>query len=593
MLFASLLTGALAECASEDPQQDTEICPIGIEGCACTQGGTCDPGLVCLSMRCVIQPPETSTTDGDVCLPGMGGCTCAEGDACEAGYICEATTCVMLEPGCGDAIVNSSEECDEGAANGDNGACTSACKSAACGDGFVYIGVEDCDDGGESATCNADCTVSVCGDATLNEESGEQCDDGNKRSGDGCEADCELPFGAVVSLSTSGHYCVVSDTGLLRCWGEASSGQLGLGDEEIGVLGNDPGEMPPPNVDVGGAVIQADTGMSHTCALLRGGDVRCWGQYTRGRLGNMVYEDIGDDELPSAVDPVVLGGAAVHVAAGGSHTCALLEGGDVRCWGWSLDGRLGYADSEDIGDDEAPGDVGPVSLGGPVTQLVVGDVHNCALLDGGAVRCWGLGMDGRLGQGNSETIGDDELPVTLPPINLGEPAVQLAAGGRHNCALMQSGEVLCWGSGKFGELGYENTEAIGDEPGEMPPPAVVVGGTVLQLAAGGSQSCALLESGAVRCWGRGLFGGLGYGNSEDIGDQPGEMPPANIDLGGPVKRLALGTGCVLLEDGSVRCWGYKHGHGQLGMCPDGCSSHPVCCLGDEPGEMPPPPMPIE
>ena len=79
------------------------------------------------------------------------------------------------------------------------------------------------------------------------------------------------------------------------------------------------------------------------------------------------------------------------ITAGGAHTCAVLDTGHVLCWGFGEDGRLGYGDEATIGDDEAPGLLVPVDLGADrtATAISAGDAHTCALLDDGSVRCWG------------------------------------------------------------------------------------------------------------------------------------------------------------------------------------------------------------
>src|SRR3954471_23525983 len=80
---------------------------------------------------------------------------------------------------------------------------------------------------------------------------------------------------------------------------------------------------------------------------------------------------------------------------GGRHTCALLSNGAVRCWGYGLNGELGYGNSKDIGDNETPASAGDVNVGGPVQQLALGEFHTCALLTTGKVRCWGSNGTGQ------------------------------------------------------------------------------------------------------------------------------------------------------------------------------------------------------
>ena len=113
--------------------------------------------------------------------------------------------------------------------------------------------------------------------------------------------------------------------------------------------------------------------------------------------------------------------ASGFLDAGSFHACALLDNGQVRCWGLGTLGQLGYGNTDTIGDDEPPGSVGTVDLGGGRTAraIAAGNVHTCALLDNGRVRCWGGGASGRLGYGNTDTIGDDETPGGFGPVALG------------------------------------------------------------------------------------------------------------------------------------------------------------------------------
>jgi alpha-tubulin suppressor-like RCC1 family protein len=224
-----------------------------------------------------------------------------------------------------------------------------------------------------------------------------------------------------------------------------------------------------------------------------------------------------------------------------------------------------------------------LDLGGPVAQLGVGVAFSCVLMQTGAVRCWGANSYGQLGYGHTNPIGDG--PGEMPPANVdvGIGVVsQLVVGAAHACVVMESGEVRCWGEGTQGQLGSNWNTNIGDGPGEMPPPNVEVGGAISDLSANRT-TCALMDSGSVRCWGPGLYG-LGYGNVSNMGDQPGEMPTAALQLPvGDVGSFANGSNsyhqCVLYEDMGVTCWGYGE-YGQLGY---GNMNN----VGDGPNEMPP------
>jgi alpha-tubulin suppressor-like RCC1 family protein len=278
----------------------------------------------------------------------------------------------------------------------------------------------------------------------------------------------------------------------------------------------------------GGGVIELAVGNNHTCALLNNGNVRCWGFGGFGGLGYGDEINIGDDESPASAGDVNVGGAVIQLVAGNSHTCALLKAGNVRCWGAGNVGQHGYGNTNDVGDDETPASVGDVNVGGVVTQLVAGSVHTCALLTNGAVRCWGGANNGRLGYGNANNIGDDESPAQAGDVNVGGAVKQLAAGGAHTCALLEAGDARCWGNGSRGRLGYGNTDDIGDDESPAQAGDVSVGGVVKQLVAGRDHTCALLDTGSVRCWGFNFSGQLGYGDTNDIGDD--ETPASAGDL---------------------------------------------------------------
>jgi len=369
--------------------------------------------------------------------------------------------------------------------------------------------------------------------------------------------------GAKTVVTGAEHTCALFHTGAVRCWGNGAEGRLGYGDEEI--IGD--GETPASMTDLvlGGAAIDIAAGGSHTCAILEGGTVRCWGTGALGRLGYGNQDNIGDGETPDTVGPVDIGGTALQIAAGGEHTCVLLQGGSVRCWGSGANGRLGYNGTDDIGDGETPASVGPVDLGLGATQVVAGGEHTCAILVGGVVRCWGKGTYGRLGYADTADIGNDEVPSSVGPVAVGGTVAQLAAGGAHTCALLEGGTVRCWGYGGGGRLGYEGTDNIGD--GETPESAgdVTVGGTVTQISAGDAQTCAVLQGGAVRCWGYGLLGRLGYGDQDSIGDTETPASKGDVSVGGTVTDIAAGGEhtCVRLDQSGVRCWG-RSNFGQLG-----------------------------
>lgn len=364
------------------------------------------------------------------------------------------------------------------------------------------------------------------------------------------------------------HTCALLSNGAVRCWGGNSFGQLGYGHKNQ--IGDDEAPRAAGNVNVGGSVQQIAAGGFHTCALLTNGAVRCWGN-GGAHLGYGHGNAIGDDEAPATAGDVDVGGTVKQLALGMTHTCALLTNGTVRCWGSSPQGQLGYGNTAALGD---PSSAGEINLGGAVQQIAAGLEHTCAALTNGAVRCWGHNYRGVLGLGHTENVGDNEPPAA---VHIAE-VKQMAAGQSHTCALLTSGAVRCWGAGGGGVLGYGNIDNIGDN--EVPAANVNVGAAVQQIATGYLSTCALLASGNVRCWGQGSL--LGYGNSNSIGDNEAPARAGVVNVGGTVQQLAMGEThtCALLSRGAVRCWGGRY-HGYPGVITVGATEDPAF-FGDVP-----------
>jgi hypothetical protein len=219
----------------------------------------------------------------------------------------------------------------------------------------------------------------------------------------------EIGEPAVEVCAAAGWAAARTEAGEVYAWG------TGVWLADLWLYGGDaqtPAERGP--VDVGGVVTQLACGMTHICALLDSGAVRCWGE--KPASGHPEVDRLGDDEPPSAAGDVNVGDGFVVEIAGGSYwSCARFDDGRLRCWGWAGD-PLGYANLETIGDDEVPAAAGDLDLGGPATTISSGGYRRCATV-GLGVRCWGWG-DGPLGYGHDESIGDDETPAQAGDVPL-------------------------------------------------------------------------------------------------------------------------------------------------------------------------------
>lgn len=357
--------------------------------------------------------------------------------------------------------------------------------------------------------------------------------------------------------------CAIFEDGGLRCWGSNENGKLGY-PADVDRVGDDENPFEVGDVSTAGPVAQVALSELHSCILHRAGNVRCFGDNSEGLLGLGNTSPVG---LPAAAPDVPLGEPAKQIVAGLDHMCALLQSGAVRCWGRAFP-ALGLGDgTRPIGDDETPADLPAIEIGGAVASLADGGFHVCALLAGGdgRIRCWGGAAGGKLGYGNLEPIGDDEAPATAGDVPIGGPVVSIQAYRSATCAALVGGTARCWGYGGA-VLGYSDLQDFGDDEPASAAPALDIGGTPLELS--GGPFCARMSDRSVRCWGRNDVGQLGHGDTADIGGDGDIVSAGPVQLGGPVAAIARGAtdkhACALLDDGLVRCWGLND-RGQLGL----------------------------
>lgn len=390
--------------------------------------------------------------------------------------------------------------------------------------------------------------------------------------------------------SRGGRSCVLRADGTLKCWGKNSLGQLGLGDLQH--RGDKPGQMglslPALAFGTGARVRSFGLGLEHACAILDDGRVKCWGSNYAGQLG--VGDLLGRGPLPNQMGdalPAVnlgTGRTAKVVVAGTGHSCAILDNNTVKCWGQNAVGQLGLGDARDRGG--AAADLGDALLavdlgsGRTAKAIAAGEAHTCAILDDDSLKCWGLGNNGRLGRSDGDTAtrgdGAGEMGDALLAIDLGtgRHAVAVGAGKEHTCAVLDNGTLKCWGKGTSGQLGQGNGSEIGNQNNEMgdklPPVDLGAGRTVKRLATGWEHNCAILDDNLLRCFGDNGQGQLGPTTSSPWGNQANEMganlPVVMLGAGRTVMMVTAGEEhtCALLDDGRVKCWG-KNDLGQLGQ----------------------------
>lgn len=283
-----------------------------------------------------------------------------------------------------------------------------------------------------------------------------------------------------------GHSCAIVAGGGVRCWGDNLVGQHGTGSAGA------------PRAEPQMAMIQnargIDGGRQHTCVLTTDSEVFCWGANERAQTGATANQGIATPHEVSA------GGSLMRIATGNDHSCVSSGGGDVRCWGSNGNAQLGR-DTPNSSED-------PVTVQGlsNVASIALGEGYSCAVEMSGEVLCWGRNSNGVLGD-PSFSGGASPQRVDLPE----RPVAEVAAGSDFACARFSAGDIYCWGSNQWGALGRGV-----DSSRSVSTPGPVLGiDNASDISAGDNHVCAVTTDGRVRCWGRGQQGRLGNGDLED------------------------------------------------------------------------------
>lgn len=307
------------------------------------------------------------------------------------------------------------------------------------------------------------------------------------------------PFRSVTA--GNGYFCATSETDELWCW-DAS---------------------PPRRVAT--AVAEADCAAGGCCAAMLDGRLECW--RSEGGVADTFASET-DREVITLAD-------VVRVRVGGSHACALLESGEVACWGRNLSGQAGHGAMTAAAVEPA------VVPSVTATSIAVGLATSYAIRPDGTVAAWGNNISGELGRPRGDPT-ESLVPVTV--LGLPGTATQLdgsygsalTEGSSFACAVVADGTVTCWGSNYFGELG-------GGGESDTGPLRVGALSNVAQVRAAQRWAIARLQSGEVYQW------GTFEGETAD--------PPTRVDgIDGALDIAAGGgTACAVVGGGTVVCWG--------------------------------------
>lgn len=324
--------------------------------------------------------------------------------------------------------------------------------------------------------------------------------------------------------------CALRTGGKVSCWGNNQAGQV------TGVASSDPvlSATEVPTIAGAGAL---SVGGWFACVVDAAAAVRCWGENTRGQLGQ------GMRDTPP-FSPVVGIGPVSDLVTGWLFACVREVAGPVKCWGSNALGELGIGIS---GKTQTTA----TSVLTQANDIDAGRGHTCAL-ETGIVYCWGKNDRGQLGLGF--VGGDRSYPSPVVGVT---DALAVATGAEHSCAIRANGQVACWGSDAAGQMGKGFAGADSPAPSEIANVS-----NALSLSAGRDHACVVREDSTVMCWGSNTTYQTG---SAESGTQPAT---ASYVPGLQDAKLIAAAGdatcAVVGPDSKVYCWG-GNGHGELGQ----------------------------
>lgn len=321
-------------------------------------------------------------------------------------------------------------------------------------------------------------------------------------------------------------------------------------------------------VPISGPIVGLAAGTHHTCVALAAGSTECWGYNPYGQLGDgtVTMRDAPvDSSCGSAGDPVLL------IAAGRHHSCGYVTSGTLYCWGYNSMGQLGDGTT-----DQRNTPTATVALGGTVVLLEAGGLSTvrrplptrvlprslvlltlhcppllparsltpsvlfarsisiapsqCAYLSTGDLKCWGSNTYGQLGVGDTTSRSS---PTTVGGLPTDDPLSVMSMGEGHMCAATTGGQMFCWGKASYaGEMPNGISEINRHTPLQIYSsynPVTLVG-------AYAAHTCAVV-SGVLKCWGDNSAGHLGVGGETSVSDMTGAISgtavPTDVLLGAP------------------------------------------------------------
>ena len=345
----------------------------------------------------------------------------------------------------------------------------------------------------------------------------------------------------MVSVGGS-HTCGLKTNGNAYCWGDNSSGQLGIAKSDT-VCGMTKSQtactLTPAHVAPGVQFMAISAGARHSCGITTAREAFCWGANDKGQVSDAVLSGAGLIRVAGS-----LGWS--DISAGYSHTCAVRTDGALFCWGSNERGQLGN------GRTANSNAIVRVPLPEPAASVSAGQQRTCARSTSATVYCWGAVWTAE--QGGLELTRAQLTPQLVPAA---PKMASLSVGTFTTCGADTSGTAYCWEANPRGEMG------TGTQTGSTTPQRVATDLRFVQVSAGVVQSCGVSTGGTGYCWGDDTFGELGVSPSsllESCGDQRLSCSTIPVAIFGRQQFTEISAGfgshvCGVTVNGNLYCWG--------------------------------------
>jgi alpha-tubulin suppressor-like RCC1 family protein len=289
---------------------------------------------------------------------------------------------------------------------------------------------------------------------------------------------------ASISTGASGSYvysnCGITTTGVLKCWGYNNYGSVGDGTTTT--------RTSPVIIDGSTNYSKVSVGYYGACGITTTGVLKCWGYNN--------YRQVGDGSTSTRTSPVVVDSGTTYsdVVRGIYSTCGITTSGVLKCWGYNGNGTVGDGTTTNV--------IVPTEIDAGITYSKLANSMSytmCAIRTTGALRCWGLGTSGQIGNGSSSTV---LVPTT---VNSGINYAQVSVSQNTVCAISTTGILKCWGADTDYNFGLSVSATYNT------PQVIHTGESFSQVIVNNQRMCALNSVNVMKCSGLRQMGLMGDG----------------------------------------------------------------------------------